>query len=241
MDNQNNINNNQNNVNINQQTTNLPTSNIVNNTTNIQENTTNNVVNNTANVQNENNKQENGGCFKSFLAFVFLIGMILFVVFLPNITEFIESKKTKTDNTKENTVTTGTLICNKKNVKNDDDISYEMKMTFRDKKIINSKLTTEVQSYDTQALVEKKTKCDAVSNIAKSIDGLETECRLNDTVYTVIEQYELSKIDTSKITSYTEAGGTYPQFSYGKDIYDIKTTLVKEGYDCDISSTIRED
>lgn len=232
MDNQNNFNtnNNQNNVNINQQTTNLPTSNVVNNPTNGDNN-----------ISNINNKQENEGCFKSILAFIFLIGIILFVVFLPNITEFIDSKKTKQDNTKENNYTTGTLICTKKKVNNDDDIVYEMKMTFRNKKIINSKLTTEIQSYDTQAMIEKKKKCDEATNISKSIDGLETECRLNDTVLTMIEKYELSKIDTSKITPYTEASGTYPQFKYGKDIYDIKTTLVKEGYNCDISSTIKED
>ena len=123
MNNQNNvnINNDLNNVNVsNQQTTNLPGSQIVNNNTMVS-------VENNSNVNNvnNNNNNKNDGWFKYILAFIFLISIIVFVLFLPNITEFIESKKTKTDNN-QNLIENGILLCTKMTTVDNSDTNSEI-------------------------------------------------------------------------------------------------------------------
>lgn len=235
MDNQNNNINNINGTNnnlINQQTTNLPTSEATNNATITQ--VTNNNQSNTNDVQKD-------GCFKYLLAFIFLIGIILFVIFLPNITEFIESKKESSSDTSQQTVKNGTMICTKVKAGDNTSYDYEMKMTFNDEKLGTTKLTTTIESYDSKAMTEKKQNCDKASEVAKTINGLTLECRLNDTVLTTIENYDLKTLNTSELTSYTESGGTYPEFEYEKNINDVKISLTKEGYDCKISSTTEKE
>ena len=241
MDNQNsnNINNVNNNINtnpninpMNQQTTTLPTSNVNNNVA---------VAPATDANQNKSNEMKKDGCFKYLVAFIFLIGIILFVLFLPNITEFIESKKGNSTDTSDQKVQNGTLICTMTKANDNTSYDYEMKMTFNSEKLGSTKFTTTIESYDTKALTDKKQSCDKASEIAKTIEGLNMECRLNDTVLTTIENYELKTLNTSSLTPYTEASGTYPEFEYEKNIYDIKLSLEKEGYDCKVSSSVTKE
>lgn len=234
--------NNENNINVNNvqssinnsnvQTTNLPQSQVVNNTIN-------NVSQPSTNSNNTNNQKD--GCFKYLLAFIFLIGMILLVIFLPQISEYLESRKKGGNTQTENTIQNGTLVCTKQSKSDTTDISHEMKLTFSNKKITYIKLNVETQSSDTKSLEEKKTKCDTASKIAEKINGLQSSCSLVDTVLTVIENYDLKQIDVNNLTEYTAAGGTYPEFKFGKDIYDIQTTLVKEGYNCSVKTSVNQD
>lgn len=242
MDNQNNNNiNNTSNINttnnsINQQTTTLPNTEVnttvtMMDTTNISNNNQNQNVNN-----NSNTEVKKDGCFKYLLAFIFLIGIILFVIFLPDITKFIESKKNSGEPTNQK-VQNGTMLCTMTKANDTTSYDYEMKMTFSNEKLGTTKFTTKIESYDNKITLEKKQKCDKASEIAKTIDGLDIECRLNDTVMTTIENYDLKVLNTNKLSSYTQEGGTYPEFEYEKNIYDIKISLTKEGYDCKISSS----
>ena len=230
MDNQNN---NINNVNTsnnisNQQTTVLPN-------TEVNTSVTMTSVDNNQN-SNNNNQVPKDGCFKYLLAFIFLIGIIVFVIFLPDISNFIESRKNSGETT-EQKIQNGTLVCTMKKANDNNSYSYEMKMTFSNEKLGTTKFTTIIESYDNQALIEKKKNCDNASEIAKTINGLSLECRLNDTVFTTIENYDLKTLNTSELTTYTQASGTYPKFEYDKNIYDIKVSLTKEGYDCNITSS----
>ena len=234
MDNQNNfnVNNEQENTNaetttnvINQQTTNLPGV----------------EISNTNTISNENKPQKEGGWFKTLFAFIFLVGMIVMVIMLPEISEFIESRKPKNTNTQSNVIQSGTLICTRKKASDNSNTDFEIKMIFNDRKLESAKYTTTIESYDTPDMIERKKKCDEAKNVSTNIKGLTMECRLNDTVYETIEKFELKEINTSELSTYTQFGGTYPEFKYGKDIYDIKTSMVKTGYDCEVTSEIAED
>lgn len=244
MDNQNNlnVNNNQNSVNTsNQQTTSMPQSNLVN----VNEVTPNQNTN-TANNNNNSNNNDGGGAFKTLFAFVFLIGMIVMVLFLPKISEYFESKQSDSGNNngnngEKNTISKGTLLCNKIKTDKNDDYTYEIKIVFDNKKIETAKYTTKIESYDNPAMIERKTKCDNASNIAASLTGVTKECRLNDTVYVTIENYKFKELNTNELTSYVEAGGTNPEYKYGQDVYEVQKDLIKKEYDCEVLSTIPEE
>lgn len=248
MDNQNNlnVNNDQSSVNVsNQQTTNIPQSNLVN----VNEVTPNQNTNTTNNNNNSNNN-DNGGTFKTLFAFVFLIGMIVMVLFLPKISEYFESKQSDSGNNnngnsgsngEKNTISKGTLLCNKIKTDKNDDYTYEIKIVFDNKKIKTAKYTTKIESYDNPAMIERKTKCDNASNIAASLTGVTKECRLNDTVYVTIENYKFKELNTNELTSYVEAGGTNPEYKYGQDVYEVQKDLIKKEYDCEVLSTIPEE
>ena len=225
MNNQNNISNEPNNVSVNGQTTGLPQSQVVNNT-----------INN--NQQQDNNNQKDG-CFKYLLAFIFLIGMILVVFFLPQISEYLESKKKGSNNT-SNAIQNGTLVCNKKSTSDIIDVNTEMKINFTNQKIIDTTIITETQSSDNNDITNKKSKCDNASKIAESIDGLEMSCTLASTVLTVFEKYNLKQIDLTGLTKYTEASGTYPEFKYGENVYDAEKVLRKKGYECSVKQDFKE-
>ena len=223
--NSNNNNNNNNNNVTNQQTTNLPGVEVSNINT----------------IPNGNQPQKEESWFKTLFAFIFLIGMIVMVVMLPKISEFIESKKPKNTNTQSNVIQSGTLVCTRKQTSDNSNTEHEIKMAFSGRKLVSAKYTTTIESYDTPEMIEKKKKCDEAKTISTNIKGLSMECRLNDTVFETIEKFELKNINTSELSSYTQNGGTYPEFKYGKDIYDIKTSMVKSGYDCEVTSEIAED
>lgn len=228
MNNQNNLNNNEqnNNTNIpNQQTTNLPGV----------------EVSNTGMNTNSNQPKKEGGWFKTLFAFVFLIGMIVMVVMLPEISEYIESKKGKSTNNEGNTIQSGSLICSRIKTSDNSNSNQNIKMPFSEKKLVSAKYTTNIESYDTPDMIERKKKCDESKKVSENIKGLTTECRLNDTVFEKIEKFELKDIDVSALTQYTQYGGTYPEFKYGKDIYDVKISMEKEGYECEISSEVAQD
>ena len=237
MNNQNDMNNSNNQVSVdnnqvnisNQQTTNLPVTEVKTSPTGIKFN------------NNEDNNNQKDGCFKYLFAFIFLVGMIVLVLFLPQVSKLIESKTTKTSDTTQKEITSGTLLCTMDKVSDNIDYDYEIKMIFKNKKLISAKYTTVIESYDNPAMIEKKQNCDKASEISQNINGLDMECRLNDTVFTSIENFDLKNLNTNELSSYTQASGTKLEYKYGDNVYDIKTKLTKKGYDCDISSIIQEE
>lgn len=218
-----------NNVNVTeQQTTSLPVTEVRTSPTGIEFNDQKNNVN-------------QDGCFKSVLAFVFLIAVIVFVIFLPDISEYIESKrKPAAQRQIENRKVNGTLVCAKNSSTKDIDTDYEIKMIFKNQKLISSRFTTIVESYDTPVMLDKKTKCDEAVKIAETTNGLDMQCNLEDTVLTVVEEYELKNIKRDDLKSYINASGTDPKYDYGENIYNIKQALEKEKYNCEVSDIVQE-
>lgn len=188
----------------------------------------------TNNNQNNNNKD---GVFKYIFAFIFLIGIVAFVIFLPQISEYVRTKKnTKTTTTKSNVVENGTLICEAKRSTDETDIYYEFSFVFNNRKLQTSKFTTKIESVNTTYLQDKKYACDEMAQISNNISGIKTNCNLTNGILKIVENYTHKDLDNSNLSSYTEAGGTYPEFKYQKDIYDIESSLKKQGYDCNITS-----
>lgn len=179
------------------------------------------------------------GNFKYILAFIFLIGILAFVFFLPEISTYVQSKKTSTSNTTNTQIENGTLTCSLDKTTDETDTYYEIDYVFTNKKLITSNLITTIESTNTEYLNTKKLEYDTASSIANNISGISMDCSLSAGILTISENYTHKDIDTNKLTSYVEAGGTYPEFKYQKNIYDIQTTMIKKGYDCSITASVK--
>ena len=75
-------------------------------------------------------------------------------------------------------------------------------------------------------------------NISESligIGGIILQC-LGKNIKTIdsIISYTNQMIDNNNLTKFTEAGGIYPEHKYKQNIYDIQSSMVKNGYDCEI-------
>lgn len=183
---------------------------------------------------NEPPKKE--GVFKYVILFIFLILFTGFVLFIPEISKIVKSKLKKTENITENVVEKGTLTCSKDKSSDETDTVYELKFIFDNKKLLTSKYVTTYESLDSEFLAKKGEECTFISQTSKQIAGIDTNCNDKNGILKITEEYTNQDIDKKNLTPYTEAGGTYPEFEYGENVYDIQTKLVKEGYDCKVSS-----
>lgn len=181
--------------------------------------------------------QEKMSTFKFIIAIIFFISFTGFVIFIPEISKFVKSKMGNQEKPVEsNLVSNGTLLCEKKTTSDETDITYTLDFTFEDKKLILSSYTITYESLDTEYISKKEAECKLVAEKSKDVNGIETTCKNKQGILVINEDYTNKDIDKSNITAYTEAGGTYPEFEYGENVYDIQTKLVKQGYDCSISS-----
>ena len=218
-------------TNVNSVTTDLPQPSVVT--------VSNQVKENVSQPNNQSNNQpDKGGSFKLILTFIFLIGMVAFVFFLPQISEFVKTKQRAKTTSGSDLLENGTLICKMDRSSDETDIYYEFKFLFNDKSLVTSKLTTRIESVNSLYLEEKKSECDQIALISNNVSGISTSCSSAIGVLTIIENYTHKDINNTNLTSYTEIGGTYPEFEYGKNIYDIESSLVKEGYNCDVTATV---
>lgn len=188
--------------------------------------------------QSQNNEpQKKEGTFKYILAFIFIIAFTGFVIFIPEISKFVKSKigENNSNNT-EKLIEKGTLICEKDKSSDETDVKYTLKYIFDNKKLLTSSYETTYESLNAELLNQKNEECKLIMETSKNIRGIETSCNDKNGILKINEEYTNQDIDSSHLTAYTEAGGTYPEFKYGQNIYDIQTTLVKQGYDCNVSS-----
>lgn len=179
--------------------------------------------------QPEEPTKEKGGCFKQILLFTFLIALVLFVFFLPEISSFMQNRKTKVTGEE---VRSGTLSCTMEQESDTSDLTYQAKFNYIDNKLKTSTLTLTIQDESDANIMERYTTCQNVSNISKTLTGIDTECRQSENMLIITENYEHETIDKNNLTKFTEAGGTYPEFNYQDDVNKIKAKMKKNGYDC---------
>lgn len=178
------------------------------------------------------------GCFKYVLAFIFLFLFAGFVIFIPDVTKFVKQKTSGKGKTTSETkvVEDGTLTCTRVKSSDETDINYKLTYSFKDKGLITSKYEITYESLNTDYLKNKKLECDEIEKASKETNGIDTSCSYKNGILIMTENYTNQDIDKSKLTAYTEIGGTYPEFNYGHNVYDIKTSLEKQGYDCEVKS-----
>jgi hypothetical protein len=179
--------------------------------------------------------------FKRAVAVIFLLLLIAFVAFLPDITQYVVAWKAK-QTAKTTTITDGYLDCTRTTTSETLDYNYEYVINFTNSKITDSKFISTVKgsaTKDSATLTKIYDKCETLYDAISELEGVMVECD-NDTTGSVIvtEKFDYNKLDFTKTTAaYAEAGGTYTNFQADEDVDVVKKALLSSGYTCKKASS----
>lgn len=182
---------------------------------------------------NSNSEPPKKGNGRIILLILFFILLFIFIFFLPNISEYLSNGGGMKQ---EQQLNSGVLTCTRSKTTDETDISYEVDFRFTNKKLTTSTMNITTESESKKVISEKKSECQNLSTIAEGIEGISITCSSSDTIHTMLESYDYQLIDNNGLTKFTEAGGTYPEYQYQDDIYDIQTKMIKAKYDCEIKA-----
>ena len=193
-----------------------------------------NTVSNT-NLSSTSDDVNNGpGKFKIFLLMVFFILVFGFIMFLPNISEIINTGNFSIG---EKEISNGMLSCTMTKSSDNTDVVYEMNFSFTSKKLLVSNYSIITESESKAIIDDKYNECLNIQTIANDIAGIDVSCTNSGGVNTMRQSYEYNVIDNSNLIQFTEAGGTYPEYEYQDNIYDVRLNMIKAGYDCEIKAS----
>ncbi len=174
--------------------------------------------------------------FKKFLLFVFLVGLIAFVIFLPQITDFMDSLKGKEEIRVPEKITTGKLKCSlDKNTKTLDK-NYSITFRFTDNELEKTEfsiLTKGDATGDEEELNNLAATCKRLEQQASSVNGLYVKCTFTTGKLEEIQSFDLSVLNTEDLSAaFTEAGANRPEYQYKQDMDKIEQQMNASGYTC---------
>lgn len=200
-------------------------------------NSNNDSSNNSSNFNTSNNsntEETKPSKFKTFMAILLFIFFFAFVYFLPEITNFINEKKS--ERLKEE-ITTGRLVCNLQKDTSDLDVSINAIFEFTNKEITKLTFTTTSKgdlSTDKEQLEKLNSDCNILKNEVIKYDGVSIVCSLNNGINTTKQILDYEKLDEEKVSSsYIEAGGVYPEFKKNEQVSSVESKMISSGYECE--------
>lgn len=174
--------------------------------------------------------------FKIFLMIFFFVLLIGFVIFLPDITAYINKLKSGDLNYQEEKITTGKLKCNLQTSTTNLDKEYKLVFKFTDNKLnkVEFNITTRGDvSLDEETLDKLNDTCNNLKNAAKGLNGVYINCQYSDGELVETQNFELASVEKEKLdAAYTEAGGNHPEYQDGQDMDGIERNLNASGYTC---------
>lgn len=173
---------------------------------------------------------------KTISMIIMLVFIILFVVFLPEITSMVNLYKASKNEEKKEIITTGKLECNLKTHTSNLDIEYDRLFKYTDSKLESAEyvITTKGDiELDAESLNELNTKCNLLKENTKSMNGIDIKCTLTENKLIEKQNYKFTNIVKEEIDSaFAEAGGTYPEYEAGFSIDEIERNMNAAGYTC---------
>lgn len=167
---------------------------------------------------------------------VMFAGLLALVIFLPDISAYIETQKYLRNQPPVEEITTGTLECTMEDSSENLDYTYTFSFGFTDKKLTRLKSVSEIRgdvSLDEAELDKLKAECDLLNVIVKDLSGVSVSCKLANGLFTKSQTFNFSSIVVDDaITAYIEAGGQYPNYRNGDDIDSIEKDLLSANYTC---------
>ncbi len=186
-------------------------------------------------VSNKRQKKESN--LKYYMTFIFFALLILMVIFLPDISSFMSTYFSNKKQQIIPEITTGTLTCTMNTSDNKYDYYYKAEFNYRDNELYSLLFTTTIkgdQHLDAIELSGMKSSCDFLQNQTINLEGVNVSCSLSNGVYENIQKlrYEILKIDEVS-SAYSEAGGTYPNYTYKQNIGEIEKQMKASNYTCE--------
>ena len=171
--------------------------------------------------------------FGVIFLFTLLIG---FVIFLPEITTYVEKFLSGEKEVVYEKITTGKLICKYETTTTDTTINYEMTYSFSNNKLEKLKYVTISRidpSEDSGTMDSLISKCLLLKQETESVSGVSVRCEDEPSILTVTQNFDFEKLDKEKLSSaYDEAGGTYPEYEFEQDMDGIERNMNAIEYTC---------
>lgn len=172
----------------------------------------------------------------SVLLVLFLIGLILYAFFMPEISEFISAQKNKVSDPQ---ITTGQLRCELTDRSSKFTITNERIFSFKDNRVTGYSFETITKgnaTKDEKELEEIYNECMKLDMLvdANQVSGVDINCNTAAGTITKSEEVDLTELDMSSFkTSYSEAGGTLPvDVSEGDNIDNVQQRMQSEKFTC---------
>ena len=174
-----------------------------------------------------------GATFGIILLFV---GLLVMIIFLPDIQKYIETQKYLKNQPPEEKITTGTLNCTLEDSSETLDYDYTFSFSFSNSKLNRLKSITEIRgdvSLDEAELDKLKSECDLLSTVVEDLAGVSVSCKLENGLLKKTQTFNFSSIVVDDaITAFIEAGGNYPFYRNGDNIDQIEKDLLGSNYTC---------
>lgn len=174
--------------------------------------------------------------FKIAMLIIFFILLLAFVIFLPDLSSLVARYKAGEFNKIDNKITSGKLKCTLSSNTTNLDMDYERLFTYTDNGLDKAEYTITTKGDPTQdeaTLNEMNQKCQLLSTHTKGLDGVSVSCNYYDGKLVERQSFNYLSLDADSVDSaFSEAGGTYPEFSAGQDMDKIEKTMNAAGYSC---------
>lgn len=191
-----------------------------------------------SNANNTSNSSQDNGKYglKAFFLVVLFGGLLAVVFYLPEISNYIETKKYLQTHVEEK-ITTGTLKCKYEDSTETLDYNYSLDFSFTDSKLNKLSYLLEIKgdaNLDEEELNQHKAECEQISINVENLNGISISCSLSNGLYKQKQTLNYASIDVdAAMSAYTEAGGIYPDYENGESIDDIERNMNASGYTCE--------
>ena len=173
---------------------------------------------------------------KVVLMIIFFVLILAFIIFLPNITTFINKYKSGNIEEKEEVITTGRLKCSLNTTTTNLDKDYYLVFKFTDSKLERTEFTITTKgdvTLDEETLNKLAATCKQLKENVDGMKGVTIQCNYTDGKLEEIQTFDLSVVDDEKLNSaFSESGGNNPEYKYGQDIDGIEKNMNASGYSC---------
>lgn len=188
-------------------------------------------------TDDSSNSSQKGGFFRTFFLFVLFGGLFTMIIYLPDITNYIETQKYLRNNPVEEKITSGILKCSSENATETLDYKQDLEFSFTDNELTKLVYITKTRGsvgLDDSELDSLKFECDQLVSYADKLSGINVSCELLDGVLTRTQKFDYQVIVVDEaITAYIEAGGSYPDYENMENIDNIERDMNASGYTCE--------
>lgn len=172
--------------------------------------------------------------FKIFVLVVFFVALIAFVLFLPEITEFVNKYKSKEN--EEVKIVDGKLLCSLESTTVNLTNNHDVTISFKDNKAESLRMVTDVKgstTEDAKELDKLNEECKILEEHTKGMEGVSVSCEYSERLFEKKQSFELASVNFEELDSvYSEAGGTVPEYRYGDDMDEVEKSFKAAGYSC---------
>ena len=174
--------------------------------------------------------------FKIFLLIVFFILLVAFVLFLPEISEYVLKYKSGQLNVVEEKITTGKLICTLSSNTANLDLDYKREFKFTDSSLDSAEFTLTTKGSPTEdeaTLNAENEKCEKLKEGTKALEGVAVSCEYSDGKLVERQSFNYANVNAEEVDKvFNEVGAVNPDFTAGQDIDKIEKNMYASNYKC---------